>query len=558
MSLPPQPPQSDDPIITQFKPQHDQWELTDENINRTEPKTGRTILHNYCKFINTTPIEVYRYLIETKGCDINVKDKNKDIPLHHAFYHFSPTNAGADITVLTYLLNQKGINANTKGLYCYTLLHVACKRINFFPLEIFKVLIETHGADVNAQDEFNDTPIHHALRDFNPNNGGDIAVLHCLLTQKNINVTIKNKTCYTILHTACKNINRLPLEIFKVLIETMGCDVNVQDNNKHTPNHVALDYFDPNYGGDITVLNYLLNQEDVNVNIKGKDGYTLLHQACRKISSLPLEIFKVLIETHGADVNAQNNDQDTPLHHAVRDFHSGDITVLMYLLTHAKVDIGGRNGFTLLHIACANIDRLPLQLFKVLIETNGFDPNVQNDDKNTPLHYALLFFNPTQGKDLTVLMYLLDQKGVDISHQNRHGFTLLHAACQNIKNIPLDVFKNLVETKCGDLNLNINGYTPLHVALNHFNPRDHADFSVLTYLLNHKNVNANIKGKYDRTLLHIVCILDISGSGYGSYSHPKGDAEVDNFWYQIVEVIAERYLQEVFDEEMTLPFKNGT
>jgi len=67
MNLPPPPPQHDDPIITQFKPVNGQRELTDDNVKHIHPKTGETILHNYCRHINTTPIEVWRYLIEVKG-----------------------------------------------------------------------------------------------------------------------------------------------------------------------------------------------------------------------------------------------------------------------------------------------------------------------------------------------------------------------------------------------------------------------------------------------------------------------------------------------------------
>jgi len=100
MNLPP-PPQDDDPIITQFKPVKGQWELNDENIQRVDPETGNTILHNYCKCINTTPVEVYRYLIETKGCDVNAQDKSKDTLLHWAVRYFNP-NKGGDINVLTY------------------------------------------------------------------------------------------------------------------------------------------------------------------------------------------------------------------------------------------------------------------------------------------------------------------------------------------------------------------------------------------------------------------------------------------------------------------------
>jgi ankyrin repeat protein len=273
MNLTP-PPQGDDLIITQFRPVEGQWELNDGNIKRIDPKTGFTILHNYCRHINTTPLEVYRYLIETMSCDVNVQDKDKNTPLHDALRYFK----GGDIAVLTYLLTQKGINVNLKGQSGYTSLHWACEKINKLQLEIFKLLIETHGGDVNAHANNKDTPIHEALRTFNPNDGGDITALTYLITQKDVNV--KGQYGNTILHRACMNINTLPLDIFKVLIETQGCDINVQNDYNNTPLHHSICYFDPNNGNNITVLHYLLTQKSVNFGIKGKKGHNLLHYAC--------------------------------------------------------------------------------------------------------------------------------------------------------------------------------------------------------------------------------------------------------------------------------------
>jgi hypothetical protein len=202
MDVSPPPPQDDNPIITQFRPVEDQWELTDDNINRIDPKTGHTILYNYCKYINTTPLEVYQYLIETKGCDVNVQDKNNDTPLHYALGCFNP-HYGGSITVLMYLLGQMSVNANIKGQCGYTLLHTACQQINSLPLEIFKLLIETMGCDVNAQDEYNNTPLHNAFLCFNLRNSGAIAALTYLINQTNIDVNIKDKNGHTILHLAC-------------------------------------------------------------------------------------------------------------------------------------------------------------------------------------------------------------------------------------------------------------------------------------------------------------------------------------------------------------------
>jgi ankyrin repeat protein len=357
MSLTPSP-QGDDPIITQFKPVQGQRELNGDNIKRIDPKTGRTILHNYCEHINTTPLEVYRYLIETVGCDINALDKYKYTPLHHALNNFHP-NDGDDATVLMYLFGQRCVNVNIKDEYGHTLFHLACINISTLPLDVFKLLIEMHGADVNNQFKLTDTPIHHALHGFDPNKGGNIAVLMYLLTQGDINANLKGRFGCTLLHTACKKINKLPIDVFKVLIETHGTDINVLSNSKDTPIHYALRCFKRDNGGDIDVLAGLINQKGVNSNVKNRGGSTLLHTACNNINSLPLDIFKLLIEIMGCDVNAQDNYNVTPLHSALVCFDpnkGGDITVLTYLLSQKTVNVSikGKNGHNLLHWACNN------------------------------------------------------------------------------------------------------------------------------------------------------------------------------------------------------------
>jgi ankyrin repeat protein len=143
------------------------------------------------------------------------------------------------------------------------------------------------------------------------------------------------------------------------LITILDCDVNVQENNDDTPLHNAIRNFNANWGGDITVLNYLLSQKAVNVNTKGQYGYTLLHMACDKIDKLPLDIFKYLIETIGFDVNTPNIFNDTPLHKAFSQFkpsNRGDINVLYYLLNQKGIIVNakGCRDHTLLHYACTN------------------------------------------------------------------------------------------------------------------------------------------------------------------------------------------------------------
>jgi ankyrin repeat protein len=320
-------------------------------------KYGHTLLHRACEKINYLPLDVFKFLIETMGFDVNVQDDNKNTPLHNAFRCLNPRYG--DINVLIYLLSQEGINGNIVGQYDWTLLYTACFNINNLPIDIFKLLIETIGCDVNAQANNKNTPIHRALCSFDPNKGGDISVLQYLFNQTEVHVSIKDKDGYTLLHYACDMINDCPLVVFKLLIETMGCDVNAQNTYNDTPIHIAFRCFVPGNSDTITALTYLINQTKVHVNIKGKDGSTLLHYACEKIRDLPLKIFKLLIGTHGADVNIQDNDNDTPLHCAFRHFeqdNGGNTKLLTYLINQqtVNVNIKGKKGHTILHSACIN------------------------------------------------------------------------------------------------------------------------------------------------------------------------------------------------------------
>ena len=65
------------------------------------------------------------------------------------------------------------------------------------------------------------------------------------------------------------------------------------------PLHDALYSFDRDDDGGhchgFTI--YLPNQKIVNVNLKGRNGYTFLHMALNSVNYLSLEIFQHLIET---------------------------------------------------------------------------------------------------------------------------------------------------------------------------------------------------------------------------------------------------------------------
>jgi ankyrin repeat protein len=357
MDLPP-PPQANDPIITQFKPVQGQWELNDKNIQHIGTKTGETILHNYCRYVNTTPLEVYRYLIEVKGCDVNAQDKDKDTAVHRAITYFRQ-NGSNNNTVLTYLLSQNGVNANVKNQFGSNLLHFACRNINNLSFDIFKLLIETMGGDLNVQNNSNDTPIHCAIHYFEQNHQ-NVSILTYLLNHKDVNVNQPFDYGCTLFHIACLSIHTLPLDIFKHIVEIKGGDINIRDEFDCTPIDLSFQRFRQDDGSNIDVLMYLLSLDDVNVNAMNKIGHTLLHLVCQNISNFPIDVFKYMIEFKGGDINLKDMKNDTPIHNALRFFNpKTDFTILFYLLNQSDININDVNqfGLNLLHLAC--IQNLP-------------------------------------------------------------------------------------------------------------------------------------------------------------------------------------------------------
>jgi ankyrin repeat protein len=277
----------DDPIITQFRPVTGQLKLNEANIKRIDPKSGETILHNHCKYINTTPIEVYRYLIEIKGCDISLQSTNRNTPIHYALRYFN-SKKGGDIHTLMYLLNQEGIDVNTKGITGRTMLHYACENINTTPLPIFKYLIEIMGCDITIQSTNHGNPIQYAFRYFDSNKGGDINTLIYLLNREGIDVNTKGNDGHTILHYACENINRLPFDIIKYLIEIKGLKIDCLDKYGNTPLHLLMTHLSTKLDSNVSQAAEYLIEKGIPINHKNSSHFTILDKLFRHTSTHPL------------------------------------------------------------------------------------------------------------------------------------------------------------------------------------------------------------------------------------------------------------------------------
>jgi ankyrin repeat protein len=525
------------PIIAQFKPVEGQWELNDANIKRIDLKPNETILHNYCQYINSTPLEVFRYLFETYGLGaspVGKRDKRNKTNYNLFRRALHCFESGCDVNILIYLLDKTIADVNYADNQMLTLLHLSCIRSNRLPIEFVKYLIQTKGADINAQDLFGYTPLHYTLLGFKSDNT-NVKLLTYLLGEIG-DVNIKSLAGTTILHLACQNISTVPLNIFKLLIETHRADVNIQDAIENTPLHYALANFKSNESGDIylTTLTYLLNQDTIDVNLPTEGGRTLFHLVCNHINFLPLDLFKRFIEVKGGDINLMDHNNNTPLQTAILEFKfkCGDVKRLNYLLQqYGGINHKGHLGRTILHHACKEINSLLIDMFKYLIEDLGADVNVFDDSNETPIQTALGQFRP-ELCDVSTLTYLLGQSSVDINFQYRNGRTLFHLACEKINILPFEVFQFLIETKAGDVNIkDDNGDTPVHLAFYRFPLNNHCHLSTLFYLLDYVDINTYYEGRNGHTFLHSACARD----GFDEH--------------HIVEYLIQNVSRNLFDEE---------
>ena len=163
---------------------------------------------------------------------------------------------------------------------------------------------------------------------------------------------------------------------------------------KERPVDFQPDIFTAAKEGKLTSVQYIIEHEGIDKNLKDKYGETPLHIACRYGY---IEIVEYLIEKAGANKEEVNGTGWTPLHYSAS---GGNLNIIQYLIEKAHVSNHpyDRDGKTPLHIACS-FNHLPIVKYFV----NELHYNVNESDKNgrNPLHIA------AQNEFLDIIQFLL-------------------------------------------------------------------------------------------------------------------------------------------------------
>ena len=152
-----------------------------------------------------------------------------------------------------------------------------------------------YGADVNARDNIDNTPLNLAARF-----SGKMELINMLVKECGCSPHTKGFKGRTLLHNACEGGH---VDVARKLVTEYGADVNARDNDDDTPLNLAAQFSDK-----MELINMLVKECGCSPHTKGQYGGTPLHDAC---VGGHVDVARKLVTEYGADVNARDNNDNT-------------------------------------------------------------------------------------------------------------------------------------------------------------------------------------------------------------------------------------------------------
>lgn len=315
-------------------------------------------------------------------------------------------------------------------------------------------------------------------------------ILLCDITNKYID--IKSRNGETALNIAVGGYN---IEIIKMLL-CQNPDINTIDNKGNTPLHNAVNSYFSDYMLNICKL---LVDNGANQKIKNQDGDTVLHLALKERD---LELFNYLISC-GPEITTDDGYYNTLLHIAASRPNHWQNIIEIYPDTDNNISLDNSEPILekpILENSIIESYPMYIDLFKFLINKK-LNINATDTYNNTPLHIALSHCNYK-------IADILIKHGANINIKNIGNQIALHVVLEIFidrkprylyENYILKIVNVLLKSTTDIDVIDVNGYTPLHLALK--NRR----INTVKMLLKH-GVNPMIKTRDGESVLHLAVI----------------------------------------------------
>ncbi|CAH1647463.1 unnamed protein product [Spodoptera littoralis] len=256
--------------------------------------------------------------------------------------------------------------------------------------------INNYGGDLNAKDNFGNTPLHIAVENI------ALDAIEFLL-QHRVDTSILNDKSQGALHLATE-LNRVSvLQTFAKYKDQF----NVELGGEH--GRTAL-HFAAIHDHDICAK-ILITDLGAECKRACNNGYYPIHEAAKNASSRTMEVFLQWGESKGCTresmISLYDNEGNVPLHSAV---HGGDIkAVELCLKSGAKISTQQYDLSTPVHLACAQGALEIVKLMFTMQPTEKLACLTSCDvQKMTPVHCAAMFDHPD------IVNYLISE-GSDIN-----------------------------------------------------------------------------------------------------------------------------------------------
>ena len=325
-------------------------------------------------------LDIVKYFVEERNCNIECKDSFGQIPLHYAA-------AWGKLAIVKYLIEERGCDPMCRGPSSWTALHCACKSGN---LDLVKYLVEERKLDPSCQDEHDVTPLLVSAQ------CGSLDVVKYLIEVKHCDINFRDEYGNGALHHAALGGK---LDIVKYLIQEISCDPECRTKKGKTPlNHACST-------GRLDVVKYLIEERKVDSSCRDEDGNTVLHAAAEHTT--PNIVEYLLTEQHW-DAEQRNNDGSTPLHSAAGE---GSLETVKYLIDEGGCDpmCAELRGLTPLYFSCVGGH---LNVVKHLIQERNVNYNEFQDGVPTLLETPAIFGH------LPIVKFLVEECNASITNDD--------------------------------------------------------------------------------------------------------------------------------------------